>query len=182
METSRVGEDDSRDVKDDRVMRVRILYIFALILTLSSCFKDEEYDSRLIVRPQMQDVSDGEWIAYEGCVAHVFEANSDEWEVLSWDDAVAGILSSVEDSNIKKYASSTSSGYYNEDGLDEGSMLAVKANQQYVMLVVANTTDAFYACQDYTLGMNIGKTYIYSRFRSWKTSSYEEGDWTYFVP
>ncbi len=172
---------DCGDVKKVRLMKIRFFCIFALLLTLSSCFKDEEYDTQLIVRPSIQYITGGEFSPYTGCVAYAFAADTANWEILSWEDARDGVLSRKGDSSDKRAPIATAVSY-EEEGLDAGSMLKMQVNRETALIVVANTIDETYAYKIYTVGLNLSKTYVYTLFRSWKTEDYKESYWEYIVP
>ncbi len=162
-------------------MKIKFFCIFAVILTLSGCFKDEEYDTQLIVRPSIQYISGGDFSPYTECVAYAFVADTANWEFLSWEDARDGVMSSKTNSSDKRAPIATATSY-EEEGLDEGSMLKMQVQRETALIVVANTIEETYAYKIYTVGLNLSKSYIYTLFRDWKTEDYTENYWEYFVP
>ncbi|MFI3302230.1 MAG: hypothetical protein SNH35_02365 [Rikenellaceae bacterium] len=160
-------------------MKNVILYILAAV-ALVGCFKDEEYNTKLVLRPMEQVESDGDFVAYADCVAYVFDADSTEWMVASWADAVSGVLTSKEDGVSTKSAYATASGY-SEEGLED-TMLSVNVALMTPMIVVANTVTENYGYTQYSVGLNLATTYLYARFRPWKECIYTEGSWVYSAP
>ncbi len=160
-------------------MKKGILYIL-ITVALVGCFKDEEYSTKLVLRIMEQPISDDDFVSYDGCVAYAFDADSTEWGVASWEDAVNGVLTSKDDgvSTKSHYASAQS---YTEDGLED-TMLAMNVKLETTMIVVANTTTANYGYTQYSVGLNLPTTYLYVRFRPWKEGIYTEGSWVYSAP
>ncbi|MFI3292989.1 MAG: hypothetical protein SNI70_05675 [Rikenellaceae bacterium] len=158
-------------------MKRVILYI-VLVVTLSSCFKDEEYSTKMVVRPYVQAVSGGDFVGYEDCVAYAFDADTAEWEVLSWIDARNGVLTSKEDPS-KTLAPIAVAQSYTEEGLED-TMLSMQVNEQSVMVVVAHTTTEDYGYRLYDVGLNLSTTYVTARFRTWKEGEYTESYWIYY--
>ncbi|MFI3282446.1 MAG: hypothetical protein SNG10_02820 [Rikenellaceae bacterium] len=160
-------------------MKRLVLYIL-FSLTLWSCFKDESYDTILVVRPQVQDSSSGDFVSYEDCVAYAFNADTASWEIASWADAKAGILTSKVDANTTQLPFAVGESYV-EDSLED-TMLAMRIARESALIVVAHNTTENYGYRIYDVGLNLDKTYIYARFRPWKEGEYTESYWTYFAP
>lgn len=151
-----------------------------LLASLWSCFKDEEYNTNLVLRPMIQTVSGGDFVGYEDCVAYAFDADTAQWELLSWDDARNGVLRSKEDSTLTMLPFAVAQSY-TEDELED-TMLSMRLACQSAMIVVAHNTTENYGYRLYSVGLNIETTYAYVRFRTWKEGEYTESNWIYYAP
>ncbi len=161
-------------------MIIKRVYVFALLLVLSACFKDEEYDTQLILMPSIQDASGGDYLPYAGCVAYAFVADTAVWEIRSLADALAGVMTLREDSDITMQPIASAVGY-EEDGLDVGTMLSMQVEAEKPIIVIANDSEGIYAWRFFSVGLNLSKTYLDVIFRSWKTADYTENSWNYFI-
>ncbi len=157
-------------------MKKVVLYIL-IAVALCSCFKDEEYDTTMVLRPTEQVTSGDDFTDCADCVAYAFDADSTEWKVASWADACSGVLTSKSDDTVTKTAYAVAASY-SEEGLGDG-MLSMRVALFQPMIVVANTLAEEYAYTQYELGLNLDKTYIYVRFRPWKSGIYTESSWVY---
>ncbi len=151
-----------------------------LLSSLWSCFKDEEYNTEFVLRPMIQTVSGGDFVGYEDCVAYAFDADTAQWEILSWEDARSGVLTSREDPAVTKLPFAVAKSYV-EDSLED-TMLSMRLDCESAMIVVAHNTTENYGYRLYDVGLNLSTTYAYARFRTWKEGEYTESYWIYYAP
>ncbi len=152
-----------------------------LICALSGCFKEENYDTRLVLRPAVQLTSSDTFTPLGECVAYAFKADTAQWEIASWEDARNGVMRSRSDQNktLEPFAVATD---YQQEGLDEGTMLAMQLSHAKALIVVAHTSTENYAWTIYDVGINIPTTYIHVPFRFWKEGEFKQGKWLFFAP
>ncbi len=159
----------------------RLFSCIIIFTSLSGCFKEEEYNTKLVLRPAMQDVSGADFAPLSECVAYAFVADTTQWEFTSWQDAVEGVMRNKEvyNTTLSPFATAES---YEEVGLDEGSMLSMRIAKETALIVVAHTTTENYAWTIYSLGMNVETTYLYVPFRFWKEGEYTQSSWQLYAP
>lgn len=160
-----------------RQIRIYICVVVAAIL--AGCFKDEAYDTNIILRPAQQQVSGGDFIDLEGVVAYAFAVDTTYFEVKSYADALNGIVTNKTSNEVAPpIAVATPYG----DGQDSyiGAM-QMRVQQEDVMLLAVDTENEDYAYTNYTVGLNLPTTYISLPFRPWKEGAYKQGTWWYVV-
>ncbi len=62
------------------------------MLLLNSCFKDVEENTTYLLKPLVQYTSGGMNEPLDGVIGYAFEADTTEWTVLSYEDAVHVII------------------------------------------------------------------------------------------
>lgn len=163
------------------IMRFRFAILMAL-MALTSCFKDEWFSCELILRPQEQLESSGDFSPLGGVVLYAFDVSEDDLDdeifaIESYEDALAGVVVNLETgARLSPIGQAVA---YDED-IEEALILTAK--QEEVMLVAIDTQNEWYAYASYTVGQNLAIAYIYLPFRPWKTSSFTQGDWTFIGP
>ncbi len=157
-------------------------YIYILVVVLfCGCFADEEFGTEIVLRPTVQLESGGDFVEYADCVVYAFDADTTAWELLSWEDARDGVLSSKIDATAKLLPFAQAQSYL-EEGLDD-IRLSMWVESSSVMIVTANSVSENYGYTIYSVGLNLSKTYIDApRFRTWKSGEYTEGNWLYYAP
>ncbi len=158
----------------------RVALYILIAISLCGCFESEEYNTTLVVRPWVQTESNGDFVEYDDCVAYAFVADTAEWEVASWEDARLGVLTSKFDSS-QTLAPVAEGQSFVADSL-ESTMLALNLGVESAMIVVAHNTTANYGYRLYDVGLNISTSYLYARFRTWKSGEYTESNWIYYAP
>lgn len=147
------------------------------IVAIAGCFKEEAFDTTIVFRPAEQLESGGDFTNLTGVVAYAFDADTTSYEVASYDDALAGILTNKKSGKINPPIA-TAVAY--DGGIEDAISLQVQ--QEEVMFVAVDTKNEIYAYTNYTVGLNLATTYISIPFRTWKSSSFSQGTWWYVVP
>ncbi|MFR9666630.1 MAG: hypothetical protein SNF68_01515 [Rikenellaceae bacterium] len=187
----------------------RVLTYIVAIVAIVGCFKNEAYDSTLVIIPAQQSASGEEFEYLSSCVVYAFAADTTNYTPQSYDEALAGIITNKENGERlspiavgEKYSSYYSYKYEIEEEDDDddddeevvypyedGEIvttliegLSMQIMMQNIMLVAVDTQNEGYAYCNYELGMNLAITYITVSFRPWKTAPFEQGDWMYVVP
>ncbi len=159
-------------------MKVRYILCAAVMMAIVGCFKEEVYNTTLVVRPYQELTSGADETVLSGVVAYAFATDTTTHKVLSYSDAVAGVVVSKE-TGEQLLPIATATSYTSEDL--EGA-IAMQIEQESVMLVVADEGCENYAYSNYDVGLNLPTTYITLTFRPYKTTSFIQGKWQYIVP
>lgn len=141
------------------------------IVALSSCFKDEEYNTTLNIKSTEQLESGGYSQPLYNVVAYLFDANSG-LTIESYEDAEAGLATT---------ASGTKSGA-KETAYSVENMTLMQVSQEEAMVVVVDTQNKIYTYATLEIGLNLSDTYLALEFRVWQTKDYTQGSWTFVVP
>ncbi|MFI3289353.1 MAG: hypothetical protein SNH55_03380 [Rikenellaceae bacterium] len=159
----------------------KIIVYIAILTTLVGCFKDISYNTTIVLKPSQQIESGGSAIDLPGVVAFAFAADTTYFEVTSYDDALAGIMSDKESGEqITAFASSAP---YNNDvyGFEYAVSLLIDQNIETIAIVAVDTENGDYGYTTYELSVNLPITYIAVNFAPWKEGKFEYGDWCFVV-
>ncbi len=157
-----------------------IIYIVTLLAAVG-CYKDVSYNTTIVLRPSQQLESGGAAIELPGVMAYAFAVDTTEYQVTSYENALAGVMSSKESGEeVKAFASSTP---YNNDvyGYHNSISLLIDADMEYIALVAVDTLNKDYGYTNYKVGVNLPITYIALNFAPWKLGSFKYGNWQFVV-
>ena len=113
------------------------------MLLLSSCFKDVEENTTYLLKPLVQYTSGGMNEPLEGVIGYAFEADTTEWTVLSYEDAVHGIISR-KDNPSEQIATPLAEALPSEiEGMADRIELTLPPRS--VMLLMVDTVNRLYA-------------------------------------
>ncbi len=142
-------------------------------------FKAEEYDTTLVLISVEQLESGGDYIPLDGVVAYAFAADTTDFQVLSYEDALAGVVSSKADgSRIEPIATATP--YSGAEALECAIEMRI-TNYESVMLVVADAKSEGYGYANYEIGLNLENTYITLSFLAWREGWYSQSFWQFIM-
>lgn len=154
--------------------KVGYIVIFALFLSAVSCFKEVAFRTDYVVKPLRQLTSDDrnpEIIA--GATAFVYDADTASWTVASYEDALAGIITSKADPSVKENTPLAVSEPYGSDG-----WIRLPLDREWQMIVVVDPLDRLYAYTQQQIGENLPQLTVSVVFQPWKTgTSYKNGNW-----
>lgn len=159
-------------------MLKRFVIYTALAVAFVGCFNDEAYDTEIVFRPELQTESGGDFTPLDGAVAYAFAADTTDYRVESYNDALLGILSNKVSGEVLPPLSTASP--YSDYDLEYA--ISLRASLEDVMLLVVDTENECYAYSNYTVGVNLPTTFITVAFRSWKTDDFSQGKWYFVVP
>ncbi len=160
-------------------MRYSLMCIlFALICT--GCFEDEKYETLLVLRPAYQQTSSSDFITLEGALAYAFVADTTDFVVASYDDAVLGV---AKDAVTGDYLTPIAVGEpYMNDVWDFRGAVSLQVEQEQVLLLVVDTKNEDFAYCNYDVSVNLATTYIAINFPSWSEGIFTYGNWIFNVP
>lgn len=154
-----------------------ILLAGIVLVLLGSCFKEVAFRTLYVVRPQRQATSDDSAPALiPGAVAYAFDADTALWTVASYDDALAGIITSRSNPDEKFSVPVASSVPYGDSG-----EISLDLDREWQMVVVVDPVDRLYALTRQQLPVNLSPLTVSLVFQPWKTGkSYKYGSWLFF--
>lgn len=141
------------------------------------CFKDEIYQTKIIFYCYDQVESGGDYFAIDGVVAHSFAADTTDYMVANYDDALAGVLTHRETG--EQIFATTTSQVDPQEGF--GSAISLDAAGEQIVLVAVDPPNIQYAYRNYSMGLNLATTYISIIFRGWKTEDFVQSNWQFII-
>ncbi len=157
-------------------MKLRIFAIAAVSLMLASCFKDVAESTRLVLQPYAQAISGDVSTPLEGCVAYSFAADTTEWGVESYDEALNGIIT-------RKLRGEKDSAPLSRSEVDAGGTgwISLEMKRHKQMLLVVDTENRRYAYTQLELPEHMPVLYMKMTFNLWKEGfSFSEGKWSFY--
>lgn len=139
-------------------------------IAATSCFKKVSLDCRYNLRPYFQAESGGETVQGENTIAYAFAADTTQWTVASYDDALNGVLTSKTTGEKRTDAMA-----YAEQQ-DQTVVLQLTATP--ATIVVVDTKNHLYAWRMTEVAENLPDLYVSVTWRPWSTKKqYIEGPW-----
>lgn len=165
-------------------MRLRfwtILLLSALACSLSSCLKgDTDGKTTYVIKPLVQRTSGDRNEPLADIIAYAFKADTTEWGVASYEDAVAGILTHKEHPNEQLGTPIATAEPYGVEGLENRFVMTLP--DYPVMLLVVDHINRLYAYTNQNLQPNMGSLFVTLIFKPWKeVTAYKEG-WSFYNP
>ncbi len=154
----------------------RVVLFLAMLLGFSSCFNETAYDTTYIVRIYEQTESGGDNTSLSGVQLFAFEGSTEDWEVTGYDDAAAGIITSIDTGEQKGPLA------WGEavDGSD--TTLSMQLDKVEVVIVAVNPATLTYGYTSYEVPINFPEVYVDLIFYSWKDGTYTTGKWIFTTP
>lgn len=160
-------------------MKNRLIYLLAAAALLAGCFKDVSYKTGYILNPQMQASSGAALAQLTQFRAYAFAVDTAKWTVASYDDAVAGIITSKENPAEKITEPIATSEPYEQADLPGRFKLNISKPSQMVLAI--DLQNQLYAYTQQELGFNLPNLYVSLIFKPWKeNNSYKEGKWSFY--
>ncbi|MDE6877270.1 MAG: hypothetical protein K2P00_05585, partial [Alistipes sp.] len=157
--------------------KVSCIFFFALALSAVSCFKKVAFRTDYVLKPLREVTSDDrvrEPVA--GAVAFAFDADTAAWTVASYDDALAGVITSRADPAVMQSAPYASSQPYGD-----GGWISLPLDREWQMVVAVDPVDRLYAYTQQRIGENLPVLTVSLIFQPWRSGrSYKWGNWLFF--
>lgn len=159
------------------MQKIRYIFLFVLLLAAVSCFKEVAFRTDYVIKPLREATSDDQTREpVEGALAFAFDADTAAWTVASYDDALAGIITSRADPGVKSSAPYASSVPYGDAG-----WISLPLDREWQMVVAVDPVDRLYAYTRQQIGENLGTLTVSLIFQPWKSGrSYKWGNWLFF--
>lgn len=159
----------------------RYLYILLLAaLCLSSCFKDVAEETLYVIKPLVQTTSGGLNEPLGGVAAFAFPADTTEWTVASYDEALQGVITSKSNPSEKMSTPIAEALPHDEEGMTDRISLSLPP--QSLMVLVVDTANRLYAYTQVEMQENIGSLYVTLIFKTWKNSPAWKEGWSFYDP
>lgn len=148
----------------------RIITLAAVAVVVTGCFKKVTMDCRYHVRPYYQAESGGVAVQGEGIIAYAFAADTTQWTVASYEDALNGVLTSK------------TSGEKRSDAMErveqQDSTVVLQLTVTPVTIVVVDPINKLFAWRMTEVVENLPDLYVSVTFRPWSAKKrYVEGPW-----
>lgn len=154
----------------------RVVLSLVILFGLTSCFNKTSYDTTYIARIYEQTESSGDYTSLSGIKLYAFDGSTEDWEVAGYDDALAGIITSI-DSGEQKGPFAWGEAYD-----DNETTLALQLDKVEVVIVAVNPATLTYGYTSYSVPINFPEVYVDLVFYSWKDGTYTTGKWTFVTP
>lgn len=149
-----------------------------LISALASCSKSVSYDTNYVLKPLVQAFSGGVNEPLVGVRAYAFAADTTEWTVATYQDALDGVLTSRVVPSQKFSEPLASSTPFELEGTVGWVQMSVSAPS--LMILVVDTTNKLYAFTQQHFVENLPSLYVTIIFKLWKEGlSYKDGNWIF---
>lgn len=149
---------------------LRIIALAAIAVATTGCFKKVTMDCRYHVRPYYQSESGGVAVQGEGTIAYAFAADTTQWTVASYDDALNGVLTSKTSGEKRTDAMSRA------EQADSTVVLQLTATP--ATIVVVDTVNKLFGWRMTEVVENLPDLYVSITFRPWSAQKrYTEGAW-----
>ena len=158
----------------------KIVLIVIAALGLTGCFKKVGFDTELILYPKVQAESNSDFAVAEGVTAYAYYVSSEDWKVLSYEDAVAKVITNSISGETKSEPNAESTPYAAEgEPTDELGRVRLKTTKKHLLLVAIYPTAEMFAYRHYDVGENLSITTMKFHFRPWKKEEYVDSGWTF---
>lgn len=148
----------------------RIITLAAVAVVVTGCFKKVTMDCRYHVRPYYQAESGGVAVQGEGIIAYAFAADTTQWTVASYEDALNGVLTS------KTSGEKRSDAMERVEQSDSTVLLQLTATP--ATIVVVDPINKLFAWRMTEVVENLPDLYVSVTFRPWSAKKrYVEGPW-----
>lgn len=161
-----------------------IIWIFGLLTAglLTGCLKDEEGENRYLIKPLAQYTSGDTGEAVTDFVAYSFAADTTDWGVASYEDALQGILTKKQDASAQATVTPTifgTSELFSAEGDADRYNLPLPETTTMILAVDRQNKIYGYTQQEFKAG--VGTLYVTLIFKPWKeTKAYKEGMWSFY--
>lgn len=157
------------------------LLLGTLLLSLTSCLKgDTDGKTTYVLKPLVQQTSGDLNEPLSDIIAYAFDADTTEWTVASYDDAVAGILTHKELPSEQLGTPIASAEPYTVEGMTDRFVMTLP--DRPVMVLVVDHINRLYAYTNQELEPNMGSLFVTLIFKPWKeATAYKEG-WSFYNP
>lgn len=161
-------------------MRSRIIIAAIVGLMLAGCFKTLSYKTMYVLKPLVQTESSGEIVTLANVKSYAFAVDTTDWYVASYEDALAGIITSKKSSSERITTPIGISGPFEPiDGAPASvNWIQMSVESPMIMVVAIDTEHKIYGYRNQQLEVNVPWLYVTVIFHPWKPAKkYENGAW-----
>lgn len=161
-------------------MKTRLLTCLAAAILCAGCFEKVAESTAYVLKPLVQYTSGGLTEPLDGVIAYAFDADTTDWGVASYDDALAGILTAKSDPAQRIETPLAEAAPCETEGMTERLSMSLPAGS--LMLLAVDTEHRLYAYTQQSFVENLGSLYVSLIFRPWREAlSYQE-KWSFYNP
>ncbi len=165
-------------------MNRKLVAIIIALLAIVGCKKDVSYDTRYILKAWEQESSGSELLPLRDILLFGYAADTTEWHILSYDDALNGVFTSKKDPSQKLQPKLTGEPTSIESFGVAQSMQSKLSN---MMVLAVDTKNKLYGYTQHEMSENLPTMYVSVVFHPWKQmSNYKNGTWwmynDFYVP
>lgn len=168
-------------IKKERTLkRGRIITLFTAVVLFAGCFKEVSYRTDYVLKPLVQENSgDVVQLLPEGkAQAFAHAADTVFWEVASYEDALAGIITRRDNPTEKQTVPLVTAEPYQQEGI--AGWLSMRIDKPSVMVVAVDTEHRIYGYTQQEIAENFPKLYVSVVFKPWKEGTeYKDGNWIF---
>ena len=158
---------------------IRIILFLAAAALFTGCFKDVSYKTTYVFKPLEQEKSGDPTQILADAKLYAFAADTSSWEVASYKDALAGVISQRGNRNEKISTPLAAGEPYEQEGVE--GLLQMSFDRSSVMVVAVDTKNELYGYTQQEVPENTPKIYVTLIFKRWKQGySYKDGKWLMF--
>ena len=149
-------------------------------MLFAGCFKEVSYRTDYVLKPLVQENSgDVAQLLPEGkAQAFAHAADTVFWEVASYEDALAGIITRRDNPSEKQTVPLVTAEPYDQEGI--AGWLSMRIDKPSVMVVAVDTEHRIYGYTQQEIAENFPKLYVSVVFKPWKEGTeYKDGNWIF---
>ncbi len=167
-------------MRTDKIL-IGLATLVAVAAGMTGCLKgDTDGRTDLVLKPLVQTTSGGLNATLPDIIGYAFDADTTEWTVASYEDALNGVLTHKERPSEQLAVPIASAVPYTVEGMTDRFLMQLPDHP--VMLLVVDHTNRLYAYTNLNLQPNIGSLFVTLIFKPWKEgASYQEG-WSFYNP
>ena len=158
-------------------MKMRKVLIFVGVLAAlfaTGCFKTIRYETFYVLRPWMQEGTTKKPIPTQKILTYAFDADTVQWDVLSYEDAVAGIITSRLTGEKRRPIAQGEP--YVIDGNENWQAMQLNGPQFFILAV--DQLNKLYGFTQQPIGENLPEMYVsVTFFPKEKGKRYQKGKW-----
>ena len=151
-------------IKKERTLkRGRIITLFTAVVLFAGCFKEVSYRTDYVLKPLVQENSgDVAQLLPEGkAQAFAHAADTVFWEVASYEDALAGIITRRDNPTEKQTVPLVTAEPYQQEGI--AGWLSMRIDKPSVMVVAVDTEHRIYGYTQQEIAENFPKEVVIFR-------------------
>lgn len=156
-------------------IKTRIAAAICILACFAGCFEDVSYDTSYVLKPLLQTASGSDVAPLEGTTAYAFAADTADWEVVSYEDALAGIITSRHNPAEKNNTPIATTEPYQAEGAT--GWLSMRIRRSSALVVAVDPTHRIYGYRQQGFGENMPRLYSTVVFRPWKEDYDESKSW-----
>lgn len=159
-------------------MKSAFLCLALVVVLASGCSKSVLRETDYVLKPLVQRTSGDLLQPVEGPRAYAFDADTAAWTVASYDDALAGVITSRSNPAERIAAPSATAEPFGEGEL--AGRLAMHLALPSQLVVAVDPADRLYAFTQVDVPDNLPSLYVTLLFKPYREGrEYKEGDWIF---